>query len=62
MNIERILIIGGDSRINYLSEGLMEDGFKVKNFDGSEPLKRRYCVIKPNLVKSLPRESNTMRG
>lgn len=40
MNIERILIIGGDSRINYLSRGLMEDGFKVKKFDGSEPLKR----------------------
>ena len=39
MNIERILIIGGDSRINYLSDGLMEDGFKVKIFDGSEPLK-----------------------
>lgn len=39
MNIERILIIGGDSRINYLSQGLMEDGFKVKTFDGSEPLK-----------------------
>ena len=39
MNIERILIIGGDSRINYLSEGLLEDGFKVKTFDGSEPLK-----------------------
>ncbi len=39
MNIERILIIGGDSRINYLSQGLVEDGFKVKNFDGSEPLK-----------------------
>ena len=39
MNIERILIIGGDSRINYLSQGLIEDGFKVKNFDGSEALK-----------------------
>lgn len=39
MNIERILIIGGDSRINYLSQGLLEDGFKVKTFDGSEPLK-----------------------
>ncbi|MBE7034073.1 MAG: dipicolinate synthase subunit DpsA [Ruminococcaceae bacterium] len=39
MNIERILIIGGDSRINYLSQGLLEDGFKVKTFDGSEALK-----------------------
>lgn len=39
MNIKRILIIGGDSRINYLSEGLLEDGFEVKTFDGSEPLK-----------------------
>ena len=39
MNIKRILIIGGDSRINYLSAGLLEDGFEVKIFDGSEPLK-----------------------
>jgi len=39
MNITKILIIGGDSRINYLSEGLLSDGYKVKNFDGSEPLK-----------------------
>ena len=39
MNITRILIIGGDSRINYLAQSLEQDGFKVKIFEGNEPLK-----------------------
>ncbi len=39
MNITRILIIGGDSRINYLAQSLEQDGFKVKIFEGGEPLK-----------------------
>lgn len=39
MNIKRILIIGGDSRINYLAQEMEKEGFKIKRFDGSEPLK-----------------------
>ena len=39
MNIKRILIIGGDMRINYLAQALSEEGFEVKKFDESEPLK-----------------------
>ena len=39
MNIERILIIGGDSRIEYLEKALIEEGFKVKRFKGEEALK-----------------------
>lgn len=39
MNIKRILIIGGDSRINHLAESLENDGFKVEMFDASKPLK-----------------------
>ena len=39
MNIKRILIIGGDSRIDYLARSLSEDGFAVTRFDASEPLK-----------------------
>lgn len=39
MNIKRILIIGGDSRTDYLMQSLIEEGFKVSRFDGSEPLK-----------------------
>ncbi|MBQ3023072.1 MAG: dipicolinate synthase subunit DpsA [Clostridia bacterium] len=39
MNIKRILIIGGDTRIEYLSKALTDEGFEVKQFDGEEPLK-----------------------
>lgn len=39
MNIKRILIIGGDSRTDYLRQALVEDGFSAEKFDGSEPLK-----------------------
>ena len=39
MNIKRILIIGGDSRVDYLSKALSEDGFDVRKFEGEEPLK-----------------------
>lgn len=39
MNIKRILIIGGDSRTDYLMQALMDEGFMVKRFDGKEPLK-----------------------
>lgn len=39
MNIKRILIIGGDSRVTYLAKALMEDGFDVVIFSGNEPLK-----------------------
>ena len=39
MNIKRILIIGGDSRIEYLGKALTGDGFEVRTFSGSEPLK-----------------------
>lgn len=39
MNIKRILIIGGDMRIEYLAHFLSEEGFEVKQFDESQPLK-----------------------
>ncbi len=39
MNIKKILIIGGDTRIEYLAKSLTEEGFTVKQFDGKEPLK-----------------------
>lgn len=39
MNIKRILIIGGDMRIEYLARSLAEEGFVVKQFDESQPLK-----------------------
>lgn len=39
MNIKRILIIGGDARTQYLAEALENDGFMVKTFDESQPLK-----------------------
>ncbi len=39
MNIKRILIIGGDSRTEYLSKALAEDGFIVEKFSGKEALK-----------------------
>lgn len=39
MNIKRILIIGGDTRIEYLAHALSEEGFAVKQFDESQPLK-----------------------
>lgn len=39
MNIKRILIIGGDTRIDYLAQALTEDGFTVSRFDGSQALK-----------------------
>lgn len=39
MNIKRILIIGGDMRIEYLAHALSEEGFTVKQFDESQPLK-----------------------
>ena len=39
MNIKRILVIGGDSRIKYLAQSLSEDGFIVNYFEEKEPLK-----------------------
>ncbi len=39
MNIKKILIIGGDTRIEYLADSLAEEGFSVEKFDGSEALK-----------------------
>ena len=39
MNIKRILIIGGDSRTEYLGKALTEEGFVVNFFDESVPLK-----------------------
>lgn len=39
MNIKRILIIGGDSRTEYLMRSLAEEGFDVKRFDAAVPLK-----------------------
>ncbi len=39
MNIKRILIIGGDSRMDYLSAALTEDGYITEKFTESEPLK-----------------------
>ena len=39
MNIKRILIIGGDTRFDYLLSSLSDDGFLVSRFDGSQPLK-----------------------
>ena len=39
MNIKRILIIGGDTRIEYLAQGLAEEGYEVKKFDEKVPLK-----------------------
>ena len=39
MNIKKILIIGGDTRIDFLATSLSDEGFIVKKFDGKEPLK-----------------------
>ena len=39
MNIKRILIIGGDSRTEYLGKALTEEGFGVNFFDETVPLK-----------------------
>lgn len=39
MNIKRLLIIGGDSRTQYLLKALCDEGFDAVRFDGSEPLK-----------------------
>lgn len=39
MNIKRILIIGGDSRMDYLSEALSDDGYSVEKFTDGEALK-----------------------
>ena len=39
MNIKRILIIGGDSRTQYLGKALAEEGFWVDFFDEGLPLK-----------------------
>lgn len=39
MNIKRILIIGGDSRTDYVKKALEEDGFLAEKFDGETPLK-----------------------
>ena len=39
MNIKRILVIGGDTRIEYLAQSLKEEGYEVKQFSGEEPLK-----------------------
>lgn len=39
MNIKRILIIGGDSRIDRLKDSLLADGYIVKTFSGNDTLK-----------------------
>ncbi len=39
MDIKRILIIGGDSRTEYLGKALSDDGFEVENYSEAEPLK-----------------------
>ena len=39
MNIKRILIIGGDTRIDYLAHSLSDEGFTVIRFDGTQALK-----------------------
>lgn len=39
MDIKRILIIGGDSRTEYLGKALSDDGFAVENYSEGEPLK-----------------------
>ena len=39
MNIKRILIIGGDSRIERLKDSLLADGYIVKTFSGTDTLK-----------------------
>lgn len=39
MDIKRILIIGGDSRTEYLGKALENDGFSVEMFLETEPLK-----------------------
>lgn len=39
MDIKRILIIGGDSRTEYLGKALSDDGFTVENYSENEPLK-----------------------
>ncbi len=39
MNIKRILVIGGDSRMDYLGKALTEDGYTVEKFAEGEPLK-----------------------
>lgn len=39
MDIKRILIIGGDSRTEYLGKALSDDGFKVEHYTEKEPLK-----------------------
>ena len=39
MDIKRILIIGGDSRTEYLGKALSDDGFSVEIFSEKEPLK-----------------------
>ena len=33
MNIKRILIIGGDTRIEYLAQGLVEEGYEVSQVE-----------------------------
>ncbi|MBQ2889055.1 MAG: dipicolinate synthase subunit DpsA [Clostridia bacterium] len=40
MNIKRLIIIGGDSRIDYLLKALCDEGYDAVRFDGSEPLKK----------------------
>ena len=39
MNIKRILIIGGDSRMEYLEKALSEDGYITQTYAEKEPLK-----------------------
>ena len=39
MNIKRILIIGGDTRINYLAQALSDDGYIVTRYEMGEALK-----------------------
>ena len=40
MNIKRLIVIGGDSRIDYLLKALCDEGYDAVRFDGSEPLKK----------------------
>ena len=45
MNIKRILIIGGDSRMKYLEQALSEDGYITRTYAEEEPLKNAVVVL-----------------
>lgn len=57
MNIKRILIIGGDTRFDYLLSAFAEDGYTVSRFDGSKPLKTALSECDA-VVLGLPASNN----